>query len=159
MNAADILKYGHRTVLRAVDGLSGDDWTSPGACGRWSIQDLVAHLASYERATEDVVLELLGVGPTPTLDRLRDPESSFNDREVEARRGRDVGEVLSEYNEAVARVAALVAQVPEDRRREPGLLPWYGEEYALDDLLVYMVYGHKREHAAQIAAFRDELGR
>ena len=29
--------------------------------------------------------------------------------------------------------------------------------YALDDVLVYMYYGHKREHSAQIAAFRDRL--
>jgi len=29
--------------------------------------------------------------------------------------------------------------------------------YALDDVIVYMYYGHKREHNAQIAAFRDRL--
>jgi len=29
--------------------------------------------------------------------------------------------------------------------------------YALDDFLVYAYYGHKREHSAQIAAFRDRL--
>jgi hypothetical protein len=27
----------------------------------------------------------------------------------------------------------------------------------LDDFIVYTYYGHKREHAAQIAAFRDRL--
>ena len=39
--------------------------------------------------------------------------------------------------------------------RQSGTLPWYGMEYALDDFLVYIYYGHKREHSAQIAAFRD----
>jgi proline iminopeptidase len=28
-------------------------------------------------------------------------------------------------------------------------------EYALDDFIVYNYYGHKREHSAQIAVFRD----
>ena len=41
--------------------------------------------------------------------------------------------------------------------REVGTLPWDGEDYALDDFLVYGYYGHKREHSAQIAAFRDRL--
>lgn len=36
-------------------------------------------------------------------------------------------------------------------------MPWYGDAYALDDLIVYMYYGHKREHNAQIAAFRDRF--
>jgi len=30
-------------------------------------------------------------------------------------------------------------------------------DYALDDFIVYTNYGHKREHSAQIAAFRDGL--
>ncbi len=30
---------------------------------------------------------------------------------------------------------------------------------ALDDFLVYAYYGHKREHSAQIAAFRDRQDR
>jgi hypothetical protein len=30
-------------------------------------------------------------------------------------------------------------------------------EYALDDVLIYMYYGHKREHSAQIAVFRDQF--
>jgi hypothetical protein len=33
----------------------------------------------------------------------------------------------------------------------------YGLEYALDDFIVYAYYGHKREHTAQIAVFRDTL--
>jgi hypothetical protein len=33
----------------------------------------------------------------------------------------------------------------------------YGKEYALDDFVVYMYYGHKREHGAQVAGFHDRL--
>jgi hypothetical protein len=51
------------------------------------------------------------------------------------------------------------AQIPEARQRETGTLPWYGDEYALDDFVVYSFYGHKREHGAQINAFRDAIRR
>ena len=46
---------------------------------------------------------------------------------------------------------------PDPAEHQAGTLPWYGMAYSLDDVLVYMYYGHKREHSAQIAAFRDRL--
>ena len=36
--------------------------------------------------------------------------------------------------------------------REVGTIPWYGPEYSLDDLVVYQMYGHKREHDPQLGA-------
>jgi len=51
----------------------------------------------------------------------------------------------------------MVAQLSSEMLCQNGTLPWYGEVYALDDFLVYAYYGHKREHSAQIAAFRDRL--
>ncbi len=53
---------------------------------------------------------------------------------------------------------SLIVQIPVETLRQAGTLPWYGMDYSLDDVLVYMYYGHKREHSAQIAAFRDRLG-
>ena len=55
--------------------------------------------------------------------------------------------------------AELLAQIPYEGRRLNGTLPWYGEEYDLEDFIIYTFYGHKREHSAQIAAFRDQLAR
>jgi hypothetical protein len=53
----------------------------------------------------------------------------------------------------------LAARISADVYRQNGTLPWYGSEYDLDDFIVYTFYGHKREHSAQIAAFRDWLAR
>jgi hypothetical protein len=52
---------------------------------------------------------------------------------------------------------ASLANIPAEKIREAGTMPWYGNEYALDDYLVYSFYGHKREHCAQIAVFRDQI--
>ena len=73
------------------------------------------------------------------------------------RRDKPVAQVYAEYEQACARTLDLVTQIPADTLRRPGTLPWYGAEYSLDDLLVYMAYGHKREHVAQIFVFRDRL--
>lgn len=156
MNAADILRYGQRTALGAVEGIAPHEWDVTGACGVWSMKDIVAHLASYERVLEDILDSLLGPGDTPYLDRFQ-ASPAFNDAEVAARRGMTIREILDELSASHERTMALIARIPDETRRRPGTLPWYGDAYALDDLLVYMYYGHKREHSAQIAAFRDRL--
>jgi len=68
-------------------------------------------------------------------------------------------EVLDEFNDAHAQVMSLAERIRPEVFRQVGTLPWYGMDYSLDDVLVYMYYGHKREHSAQIAAFRDRLDR
>jgi hypothetical protein len=97
-----------------------------------------------------------GGGETPHLRMWRELGMGFNDRQVAMRKD-TAADVLVELNGAHERVRAQVAEMPADIFRQTGTLPWYGAEYSLDDFLVYTYYGHKREHAAQIAAFRDRL--
>lgn len=159
MNAADIIKYGQGTALRAVEGLPEGDWTTGGVCGIWSVKDIIAHLASYEQVLAEILTTAVSNGPTPYLDRFTDRNGNFNDTEVAARSNLSVADTLAEFNEAHARVVTALAALPTETLRQPGTIPWYGAEYALDDLIVYAYYGHKREHSAQIAVYRDGLRR
>jgi uncharacterized damage-inducible protein DinB len=157
MNAVDILKYGHQTVLQATDGFPEGEWETAGACGVWSVKDIIAHLASYEEVLVDILSTFIGKHDAPYLGRFIELGGQFNDSEVERRKRRTVREVLDEFNDAYAQVTSLAVQIGPELFRQAGTLPWYGMEYALDDVIVYMYYGHKREHSAQIAAFRDRL--
>ena len=157
MNASDILKYGQGTVHQAIEGLPESAWETPGACGVWSIKDIIAHLASYEHVLVDVLSTFVGGTSTPYLNKFTDPGGNFNDPEVAARKGKSVKEVLDEFNDTYAQVMSLITRIPVETFRQAGTIPWYGLEYALDDYIVYAYYGHKREHSAQIAAFRDHL--
>ena len=159
MNATDILKYGQLTALQAIDGFPETAWETPGACGVWSVKDIIAHLASYEKVLIDVLTGFVGRHQTSYLDMFTELGAQFNDTEVERRKERTVKEVLDELNDTHAQVIALVERIRPEVFRHVGTLPWYGMDYALDDVLVYMYYGHKREHSAQIAAFRDHLDR
>jgi hypothetical protein len=93
------------------------------------------------------------------LNAFVDPAGQFNDAQVALRQNKSPAETLAEYSEAYAQVSLLAAQLPAEIFRLAGTLPWYGAEYALDDFIVYAFYGHKREHCAQIAVFRDHLAR
>lgn len=156
MNAIDIMKNGHKTVLSVINGLDENHWHAPGACGEWRVKDIVAHLASYEWMLVEVLTEVTQDGAeTPTLDRYRQDPAAFNDDEVAARSDRSIHDVLGEYKEAYEEASVLAEDIPDRAWDQNGILPWYGDRYDLDDFITYSFYGHKREHGAQIAAFRD----
>jgi hypothetical protein len=66
---------------------------------------------------------------------------------------------LTEYCQSYANAARLLTRIPVEMRQQRGTLPWYGDDYDLDDFLVYTFYGHKREHAAQIAILAEHVAR
>src|ERR1051326_1555250 len=140
MNAVDILKYGHQTVLQATDGFPEREWETAGACGVWSVKDILAHLVSYEEVLVDILSTFISRQPTPHLDRFIELGGQFNDAEVEKRKRRTVKEVLDEFHDAYAQVTSLAAQIRPEQFRQEGTLPWYGMGYALDDVIVYMYY-------------------
>ena len=82
MNAVDILKYGQQMVLQAIDGFPETAWETPGACGVWSVKDIIAHLASYERVLVDILTTFTRSGATPALNTFLELGGQFNDSEV-----------------------------------------------------------------------------
>lgn len=157
MNVYDILKYGQRTFLQALERIPQERWQDKGVCGVWSTQDVIAHLASYEAVLVDILTLAGGENmPTPALDAYKSG-NPFNDPQVEQRRGMDGDAVLAELKDAHDAVKRIGATIPAERFTATGTLPWYGSEYSLDDFIVYSFYGHKREHAAQLDVFADRL--
>jgi Mycothiol maleylpyruvate isomerase N-terminal domain len=157
MNALDILKYGHQAVLQSLDGLHDGAWEKPGACGVWSVKDIIAHLASFELVLVDVLVSLTNAEQTPHLTQFINLGPQFNDAEVDRRKERSTREALQEYHDAHIQVMSLAARLSPEVFARVGTLPWYGDIYSLDDFIVYTFYGHKREHSAQIALFRDHV--
>src|SRR4029079_13917374 len=102
MNAADILKYGHGTVLQTIADLPADAWELPGACGVWSCKDIIGHLASFEHVLVDILATFLGSAPTTSLDLFRDPNGDFNDGQVALRKHNTVADIVAEYNDTSA---------------------------------------------------------
>jgi uncharacterized protein (TIGR03083 family) len=161
MHPADVLKYGNLTVLRVVEGLPIADWTTAGVCGWWSVREIIAHLASFEH----LLLEALAMAGDPRQSygpHLRAwfaNGQTFNDHQVAARAALSPEETLAEYAAAQAQTMTALAALPPDAFLRTSFLPAYGREYDLEDFITYAFYGHKREHSAQIAVFRDGIRR
>ncbi len=160
MNPTDILKYGHSTVTRTLEGLPDSEWEKGGVCGVWSVKNIIAHLASYEHWLEEVLAPFAGLTiDMPVMNQLGQiGPHAFNDAQVDARKGQSVAQTRAEYMDTYTRVfEQIVPRVPADIWSKMGTLPWYGADYSLDDFIVYTFYGHKREHMAQINVFKDSL--
>ncbi len=158
MNVPDVLMYGHRTILVTIKDFPDAEWETGGACGAWSVKDVMGHLGAFENVLADVFASLLGEADTPYLDQRRNPGPlGFNDEQAAQRKDWPIQQILDEYNSAHERVMELVARIPAETFLQPGLVSWYGPEYSLDEYIVYTNYAHKREHAGQISVFRDRL--
>jgi hypothetical protein len=149
VNPIDILTYGQRAVDELIDRLEPGDWDAL-ALGTWTTKDLVGHLGAFEVRFVEILTVFLGEKPATSLNGI--PVGVFNDDQAAVRRGWSVETIVAELRDAHAEAMTLVLRIPADRWRAVGAIPWYGPEYALDDLVVYLMYGHKREHTPQLEA-------
>jgi uncharacterized damage-inducible protein DinB len=157
MNAKDILMYGNRTVLMTLKDVPDEEWETKGVCGIWSVKEIVAHLSSFEYILVEVLNTFLGGKPGPHMISWGESGQKFNEVQVAKRQSMSAEEVMEEYERIQGHTMDLIARIPVETLRRAGTIPWYGPEYALDDLIVYAFYGHKREHCSQINVFKDKI--
>ena len=156
MNASELLEKSNLLVIQTVDDLPETAWDIPGACGNWSVKDIIAHLASYEHIIVDVLNIFQKEQPTHYILKFLHESDQFNKVEVEVRKYETAQHVLEEYQDAQVEATSLLMQIPGEKVQERGTMPWYGEDCCLADFINRM-YEHTREHCAQIARFRQRL--
>jgi hypothetical protein len=149
MNAVDVLMYGQRTVRSTIDRYRPEDWERI-ALGVWTAKDLLGHLGAFEVRFADVLATFVGAPAESDL-MSADPRT-FNDDQAAVRRDLTVDAVMAEFLGAHERVMGHARAISPETWREVGTIPWYGAEYSLEDLVVYQMYGHKREHDPQLSA-------
>ncbi len=149
MQPLDVLRYGQAAVDELIDRLTPADWNVT-AVGTWTTKDLVGHLGAFEVRFAEVVALFAGSEPATNL-RASSP-TTFNDDQAAIRAGWSIADILAEFRDAHHLTMSLVDRIPAATWREAGTIPWYGAGYSLDDLVVYTMYGHKREHGPQLEA-------
>jgi hypothetical protein len=153
MNAVDMLMYGQRTVRATIDRYGPADWDRI-ALGVWTAKDLLGHLGAFEVRFADVLATFVDA-PSESDLMAADPRT-FNDDQAAIRKDWPVAEVLAEFLDAHERVMRHAGGIQPEVWRQVGTIPWYGPDYSLDDLLVYQMYGHKREHDPQLSAALED---
>jgi mycothiol maleylpyruvate isomerase-like protein len=153
MNTIDVLMYGQRTVVRTISRYRPDDWSKI-ALGVWTSKDLLGHLGAFEVRFADVLATFVDA---PVVSGLLDADpGTFNDDQAAVRADWTIEQVTEEFVSAHERVMTHGRAIEPERWREVGTIPWYGPEYSLNDLVVYQMYGHKREHDPQLSAVLEQ---
>jgi hypothetical protein len=156
MDASELLQKSNLMAIQEVDGFPEVGWDIPGACGDWSVKDIIAHLASYEHVANDVLKTFQGDEPTPIILKFLHHLDEFSNTEVEERIYLTAQQVMNEYQDMQVQTTSLLMQIPNYRIRQLGTMLWYGQESSLADF-VNRLYEHTREHCTQIAIFRQNI--
>lgn len=150
MNTAEMLDNIHLRTIKALDDLPELQWDIPGACGNWTVKEIVAHLTSYELALAEGLKTFLGQPSTHSyISRLLEDRAKFNEEEVEKRKYDTAQHVMDDYNDAQIQTVPLLQQIPTEKLQQKGTA-----DRSLNDFITSF-YNHVSEHCAQIEIFRN----
>jgi len=91
----DALHVAHRDLLRAVDSVADEAWDEASPDTGWTYRDVLAHVVSNELRVHARLRSALGQTDEAEQRAINDIDG-WNQREVEARRGRAVRELVDE---------------------------------------------------------------
>lgn len=148
-----------------LEEIGSDRFEAPGVAGDWSVKDVLAHLAAYQRAwSARLRWAATGVPPTPRemfdVEALPDDVGTWTtDRQNAAIHAQYAPlpppVVLAIWRETFDRLTEGVAALPEEALTTLGRFPWAGHR-PLAEAMAGDTYRHAREHAADVRAW---LGR
>jgi hypothetical protein len=148
MKKAELLERArgaHAEFVGALEGWDEERAARVGVNPRWSVKDVLAHIAAWEAEGSDVIARLRAGQDVPNFDRgLID---GFNAAAVEERRERTFAELRAEYDEAHRRVVAALEGLPEEVDES-------SREYRFAEIVAVI---HPAHHAAQIEEWRKKI--
>ena len=140
-------------LLASLDGLPEDEMLEPGVCGDWSVRDIVAHVAAWDREVTATFAAMLEGERTPFLDFDEDELEQFNQERHEAARDMPVPEAIAELSDS--RQALLDFLKATDNAKL--FAPAPGDEHADMSIAACLStqISHDEEHAEMIEAWRN----
>ena len=143
-----------------------DRMLEPGVTDEWSVRDLLAHIAGYERYVSALIFgELENRTPTAQQFYGRDdeptPDDDLNDDTSNAwvvayARKQPLQATLEEYRWAHDQMLKAVEACSDAELQDPKRFPSLNNKSLLT-ILPGQCLGHHREHLPQLQAFADNL--
>ena len=136
-------------LLELVHRLSPEDWERPSPLEGWTLKDLLAHLAGGTSKNFQTILEAV-VGRQPVDPSVLADVDAKNKQDVEDRKDKSIGELVSEIQGEAEAIDLLLARLTEeDKDLRQGNIPMsLGEGLSQDP------GGHYRTH---LADFKEAL--
>ena len=147
----DEMERARAELDRAIAAIPRDAFEKPRTWGEWTLKDLVAHIAAYERWTS----EQMEIVDPPQ--ELRDSVSgdatggvdALNQMIYEAHREDPLDEVLVESRTAYELLRGSIERKTDDGLARPA---WFSGPGTLLAFVPEQSYGHYRDHLADLIA-------
>jgi len=136
----------------AVEGLADDDFGRPVGEGRWTVEDVINHVAAWDQAATAAVRALVAGAP-PAMRPVEDVDA-WNEGAVAPHRGRRPPETLAALHAARDAFRAVVDAAPAELWAVEPRTGANGEARNLPGI-VRAWAGHDAAHAAELRAVRD----
>ena len=152
-------------VTRALARIPSERLTEVGATEAWSVRDVLAHEAGYERYVAAALLgDLSGREPTtqdfygrddPPTPEVDASEDATNAWYVDRARAMPVDAVMAEFRWAHDRLVEAVEACDEQDFEDPDRFPSF-EGRSLRSVLPGQCWGHHREHLAHLESMAGQ---
>jgi hypothetical protein len=147
------LQEARERLINSYAGLSDGEMLEPGVAGDWSVRDVLAHVAAWDRAqTEAYRMMLRGERPT-LLDLDEEANEAFNHEHHGRLKDLDLQEVITELFAAREEMVMLLRELDNDALFAPAP----GDEHAELSIAacISVSTNHDEEHAEMIENWRD----
>lgn len=126
--------------------LSPEQMTEPGVAGNWSVKDMLAHIAWYEREEAELVGETV-VAASPLWEVPQDPR---NELLREENKNRPLDDVLDDFDRAFEAIVAAVERLSDQDLVMPGRFPGTTAERPPWVDIADNSFEHERDHIEMI---------
>ncbi len=154
MTREELLKRiddGRADLLAQLARVPAERLTQPTLANGWSVKDMLAHLATWERRVE-YLYRMLSSG-RPVEDGVTD-SNVYNATTYEANRHRPLAEIQAEETAAFLALRTVAETAPEADLFDPARFAWT-EDRAFCDWIAWNSYDHYLEHLPDLRASLD----
>ncbi len=140
-------------LLASFAGLTEEEMAQAGVAGRWSVRDVLAHVAAWDRAVTEQFRAMLAGERHPLLDMDEEGVQQFNEEHWSANQSMPLAEAVAELTAAREEMLTLLREVDN-----PSLFaPAPGDEQADMSIAACLnaQISHDEEHAEMIEEWRE----
>lgn len=141
-------------LVSSFAGLSNEEMVEPGVAGSWSVKDVLAHVAAWDRETTAAYRSMIAGERHPFLDLDEDGIEEFNLEHHTSAADHTVDEVLTELQASREEMLELLRNTDN----EVLFAPAPGDEHADMSIAacINISVSHDEEHAEMIEEWRQQ---
>jgi hypothetical protein len=137
-----------------ISQLNVAQMNQPGAVGDWSVKDVLAHIAFWERHAADIVRAAV-VGEKPLLD-VEDKTESRNSSVVAQYYLAPLSAVIASWQDAQEELLEQLQELSDADLNDPDRFPW-NKGRTLLSRIADNSYEHEQEHIDQIRSWMQQM--